>query len=136
MTPAPSDDGPGPSGGTEPAHPADGPPVPPVGATGALPSQGARMLAFLAIVLGGAAGGFIGWAFVDLQCEGDCGVQNGLGGLVGATLTSVGVGVVTVLALRAMAEWRLMQARGLSEPKRRDMARGPRDRPRGTPRVR
>jgi hypothetical protein len=117
------------------AHPADGPPVPPTAATAALPSRSARIVAFVAILLGGAAGGFIGWSFVDLQCEGDCGTQNGLGALAGGTLTAVGVGVVTVLALRAMAEWRLMQARGLTEPKRRDLARA-HDRPRRTPRVR
>lgn len=123
---------------TDPAdiHPSDGVPTPPKGATVPLPSQSTRILAFLAILVAGAAGGFIGWAFVDLQCEGECGVPNSIGGFVGATITAVGVGLVTVLALRAMAEWRLMQARGITEPRRRDMARGSRERPRGNPRVR
>ncbi len=72
----------------------------------ALPSVGARVLAFVLILVAGAAGGFIGYSFVDLQCEGDCSVANGLGALVGAAMGAFGVAVVTVLALRAMGEWK------------------------------
>jgi len=83
----------------------------------ALPSVGARLLAFAAIVLAGAAGGFIGFAFVDLQCEGDdCGLQTGLGGLVGAVVAAGGTAVVAVLTLRAMGEWHTIQARGGPTP--------------------
>ena len=95
----------------------------------ALPSVGARLAAFALILLAGAAGGFIGFSFVDLQCEGDCSVPNGLGALVGAVLGAVGVAIVTVLALRAMSEWR---ARGGSSAK---PGRGP-DGPPRVPRVR
>ena len=74
-------------------------------APSALPSQGARVLAFVSILLGGLCGGLIGWALVDLQCTGDCGLLAGGAGLLGAVVGAVGVGVVAVLALRAMAEW-------------------------------
>lgn len=71
----------------------------------ALPSTGARVLAFVAILFGGLCGGLIGYAFVDLQCTGDCGLLAGGAGLLGAVVGAVGVGIVAVLALRAMAEW-------------------------------
>ena len=71
----------------------------------ALPSTGARVLAFAAILVGGLCGGLIGYAFIDLQCTGDCATLAGAFGLLGAVLGAVGVGVVAVLALRAMGEW-------------------------------
>lgn len=76
----------------------------------ALPSVGARVLAFLAILVGGACGGLIGFAVTDLQCTGDCATSNGIGGLVGAVLGAAGVAVVAVLALRAMGEWKTIQS--------------------------
>lgn len=82
----------------------------------ALPSVGSRVLAFALILLAGAAGGFIGFSFVDLQCEGDCTVQTGLGALGGAALAAGGVAVVTVLTLRAMGEWRTIQDREAARP--------------------
>ena len=78
-------------------------------APSALPSTGARLLAFLAILVAGACGGLIGYAVIDLQCEGDCTVASGVAGLIGAVVFAVGVGVVAVLALRAMGEWRTIQ---------------------------
>jgi hypothetical protein len=77
-----------------------------------LPSTAARVIAFAAILAAGAAGGFIGYAVSDLQCSGDCTVARGLGGLVGAVVAAVGVGVVVQLALRAMSEWRTIEAGG------------------------
>ena len=77
----------------------------------ALPSTGARVLAFAAILISGACGGLIGYAVVDLQCEGDCTAASGIGGLVGAAMFAVGVGIVAVLALRAMSEWRELEQR-------------------------
>lgn len=71
----------------------------------ALPPKGARWLAFAAIVLGGLCGGLIGFAYIDLQCEGDCGLWTGLGALIGAIAGAVGLAVVAVLTLRAMDEW-------------------------------
>jgi hypothetical protein len=75
----------------------------------AAPPTGARFLAFAAIVVGGVCGGLIGYALVDLQCDGDCDLAKGLGGLVGAVLAALGVAVVAVLVLRAMGEWRTIR---------------------------
>lgn len=84
------------------------PMVPPVrrDALSALPSPLARGVAFVAILLGGLAGGFIGWAFVSLQCTGDCAVAASFGALVGAVAAATGTAVIAVLGLRAMGEWR------------------------------
>ncbi len=77
----------------------------------AQPPRGARWLAFAAILVGGLCGGLIGFAFIDLQCEGDCSLWTGLGALVGALAGAVGLAVVAVLTLRAMDEWRLFGGR-------------------------
>ena len=71
----------------------------------AAPSRLARALALAAIIVGGVCGGLIGYAFVDLQCSGDCSTATGLGLLVGAVFSAAGVAVIVVLALRAMGEW-------------------------------
>jgi hypothetical protein len=81
------------------------PPESPDYAPTSLPSTGARVLAFAAILVGGLCGGLIGYGFVDLQCVDDCSTLAGAAGLLGAVLGAAGVGVVAVLALRAMAEW-------------------------------
>ena len=70
----------------------------------ALPPATARLLAFGAIVLAGICGG--------LQMEGDGGVWSGVGGLVGAVVFAGGVGVVSVLVLRAMTEWNTIRDSG------------------------
>ncbi len=80
-------------------------------APSALPSTGARVLAFVSILVAGLCGGLIGYAVVDLQCTGDCTALAGGAGLLGAVLFAVGTGIVAVLALRAMGEWRIQQAR-------------------------
>ncbi|HWH35413.1 MAG TPA: hypothetical protein VNT56_08870 [Acidimicrobiales bacterium] len=79
----------------------------------ALPSVGARVLAFVSIVVAGVCGGLIAYAVTDLQCgsgergAGDgCTVLAGSAGVVGAVASALGVAVVAVLVLRAMAEWR------------------------------
>ena len=76
-----------------------------------LPSTGARILAFLAILVGGACGGMIGYGFTDISCTGDCATLSGGAGILGAVLGAGGVGVVSVLALRAMGEWSSGQKR-------------------------
>ena len=81
------------------------PPEFPDYAPSALPSKGARILAFVAILVGGLCGGLIGYGFTDLSCTGDCTTLAGGVGLLGAVIGAIGVGVVAVLALRAMAEW-------------------------------
>lgn len=78
----------------------------------ALPSRGARALAFLAILVAGAAGGSIGWAVTDITCqpEGCAAVAGGVG-LLSAAVAAGGVGVIVVLVLRAMGEWSADQRR-------------------------
>ena len=78
---------------------------PSVAPISAAPSRTARALALAAIVIGGVCGGLIGYAFVDLQCHGDCSTANGIGLLIGAVASAAGVAVIVVLALRAMSEW-------------------------------
>lgn len=91
----------------------------------ALPSVTARLLAFLAIVIAGACGGLIGWSVTDLQCGNDddpriareagtdpdegeegCTTWAAGGAGVGAVTFAGGTAIVSVLVLRAMAEWR------------------------------
>ena len=76
----------------------------------ASPPTWARIAAVASIVIAGAAGGLIGWSIVDLQCEDDCAVTAALVGVGGALVCAAGVDVVAVLKLRAMAEWRAMEA--------------------------
>lgn len=83
----------------------------------ALPSTRARALAFAAIVISGLCGALIGWSFVDLQCTGNCATPTGIGAVVGAVSAAVGVAVVAVLTLRAMAEWKRIKHEDLfNEP--------------------
>jgi hypothetical protein len=84
---------------------------PPSPLASAAPPTAARFLAFTAIVVGGVCGGLIGYALVDLSCDGDCGLAEGLGGLIGAVLAALGVAVVAVLVLRAMGEWQTVRRR-------------------------
>ncbi len=73
-------------------------------ALSALPSPAARAVAFVAILLGGLAGGLIGWAFVSLQSTGE--VAAAIGAYIGAVAAAAGTAIISVLALRAMGEWR------------------------------
>lgn len=84
----------------------------------ALPSTGARILAFGAILVAGVCGGLIGYAFVDVQCEGDCTAAAGATGVITAIAFAVGVGIVAVLAMRAMSEWRVIQHQSERDPDR------------------
>ena len=80
--------------------------TPSVGLPSAAPSPRARLVALLAIVFSGSCGGLVGYAVTDLQCTEGCPTMAGVIGLGGAAIAAVGVGIVAVLALRAMAEWR------------------------------
>ena len=82
----------------------------------ALPSTGARLLAFGAILVGGLCGLLIGYSVTGLECTGDCATSTGLGGLVGAIIGAAGVAIVAVLALRAMGEWKTIQDREVVTP--------------------
>lgn len=81
----------------------------------ALPSRGARLAAFAAIIVGGFAGGLIGYTLVQLQCSGDCAVPLGLGAFFGAIIAAGGMAVVAVLVLRALGEWREVEQRELDK---------------------
>ena len=81
----------------------------------ALPSPAARAAAFAAILLGGFAGGVIGYTLVRLQCDGDCATAKGVGAFIGAVIAAVGMSVVAVLVLRAVGEWRQVEAREARE---------------------
>jgi hypothetical protein len=89
----------------------DEPPTDPDYAPTSLPSTTARVLAFAAILVGGLCGGLIGYGFADISCTGDCTTVSGGLGLLGAVIGAVGVGVVSILALRAMGEWTAGQKR-------------------------
>jgi hypothetical protein len=88
----------------------DQPPEPDYAPT-SLPSTGARVLAFIAILVGGLCGGLIGYGFTDLSCSDGCANLAGGAAVAGAVIGAVGVGVVAVLALRAMGEWRTVSSR-------------------------
>jgi len=77
----------------------------------ALPSPKARVAAFVAILLGGLAGGLIGYTLVKLQCHGTCAAQRGLGALFGSIIAALGMSVVAVLVLRALGEWKEIERR-------------------------
>ena len=77
----------------------------------ALPSPRARVAAFIAVVVGGFAGGLIGYTLVKLQCDGECATALGLGTLIGSVAAAGGMSIVAVLVLRAVGEWRQIEQR-------------------------
>lgn len=72
----------------------------------ALPSPAARAVAFVSILIGGLAGGLIGYALVDIQYDGSGAAPLGIGLVVGAVLAAGGTAIVAVLVLRALGEWK------------------------------
>lgn len=79
------------------------------------------MLAFLAVLVGGATGGLIGYAFGDL---------GGFGPLMTGAMTLLtglgcagGVAVVAVLTLRALGEWSTIRDQGPDAVRRAREAR-------------
>ena len=80
------------------------------------PSLMARVLAFSAIIVAGVCGGLIGFAVMDLGCDGSCTTTAGLVGLGTAVGAAIGTGIVAVLTLRAAAEWRAQQPGGSTGP--------------------
>jgi hypothetical protein len=81
----------------------------------ALPSPAARAAAFVAIIVGGFAGGLIGYTLVKLQSHGHRALYLGLGAFVGAVVAALGMSIVAVLVLRATGEWREIEARERAE---------------------
>lgn len=74
--------------------------------TGPGPPRGAFLLAYAAVVIAGLFGAAIGYGLVNIGCTGDCTLEKTLGILIGGIGAAIGVGIVAVLGLRAMAEWR------------------------------
>lgn len=71
-----------------------------------VPSRRAFVLAFVAVVLGGALGGFVGYGIVDTGCTGNCGTATVAGVLAAAMLAALGTGIVAVIVLRSVSHWR------------------------------
>ena len=71
-----------------------------------MPSRSAFFLSFASVVVAGVFGGVIGFGLADIGCTGDCTTARLIGTLVGAVVGAAGVGIVAVLVLRAMAEWK------------------------------
>lgn len=69
-----------------------------------LPSRAAFLFAFAGVVLAGLLGGIIGYGIADVSSRSD--LARLVGTFVGAVIGAGGVGIVAVLVLRAMAEWR------------------------------
>jgi len=71
----------------------------------ALPSVLARALAFSAVIVASICGGLMGFALGRLQWGEKQQLWVLIGSLLGSIAASVGVAIVAVLVLRAMAEW-------------------------------
>ena len=69
-----------------------------------LPSRSAFLLAFGGVVLAGILGGIIGYGIADVSSQSD--LSHLIGTFIGSLIGAAGVGIVAVLVLRAMAEWR------------------------------
>jgi hypothetical protein len=70
-----------------------------------LPSVTARVVAFAAILLAGLCGAVIGWAVVGFECAGTCTTPKSIGAITSTLLFAGGAAIVSVLSLRALAEW-------------------------------
>jgi hypothetical protein len=77
----------------------------------ALPSVLARIVAFVSVIVAGFAGALIGFTLIDLQCQGACDIPNSIGLILGAITGAFGMGVVAVLVLRAIGEWKELEDR-------------------------
>lgn len=81
----------------------------------ALPSVTARAVAFAVIVLGGLIGGLLTYAVRKVMSGRTSGTSIGMWTVAGSVGTAFGTGILAILALRAMGEWRsLNQAETLT----------------------
>ena len=88
------------------ARPRYDPRVPDTFDTGPGPSRAAFFLAYSGVVLAGLVGAAIGYGWADIGCHGNCETSLAVATIVGAIVGATGTGVIAVLILRAMAEWR------------------------------
>ena len=75
-------------------------------ALSALPSVAARAVAFSVILLGGLIGGLLTYSVRKLMSGKATGTSIGIWTVLGSVGTAFGSGVLAILALRAMGEWR------------------------------
>lgn len=89
-------------------------------------------LAFVLVVVAGALGGGIGFGLVRASCDerpaklrlllkaaidtyavpdASCQTQRAIATIIGALIAAAGAGIVAMLVLRAMADWRVTPAR-------------------------
>jgi len=87
-----------------------------------MPSRTAFLLAFASVVVAGFLGGVIGYGVTDVECTRSCSGSRAVGTIIGAAIAAVGVGIVAVLVLRAMAEWR--RGKGGGPPRASGGSRG------------
>lgn len=78
----------------------------------ALPSVTARAVAFGTILLGGLIGGLLTYAVRKVMSGKTSGMSIGLWTIAGAVGTAFGTGILAILALRAMGEWRSLNQAG------------------------
>ena len=88
----------------------------------ALPSVRARIVAFVGILLCGGLGGSIGYRFAELSQEST--LVAGLLMVAGTLVFALGAAVVSVLSLRALAEWTSSAAGRGEEPTPMDQLTG------------
>ncbi len=92
-----------------------------------VPRRGPLLVAFLGVAVCGGLGALIGYGLIDTSCREQasllerllesvrgyhatahhCAAARAGGSVVGGVLAAIGAGVVAVLMLRAMAEWRV-----------------------------
>lgn len=87
--------------------------------TGPGPPRAAFLIAYAAVVFAGLFGGAIGYGLVNVSRGGGSGASKAIGALIGAAFAAIGTGVVAVLSLRAMAEWRRPPGAGANDRTRR-----------------
>ena len=87
--------------------------------TGPGPPRAAFLIAYAAVVLAGLFGGAIGYGLVNVSRGGGTAASRALGALIGAAFAAIGTGVVAVLSLRAMAEWRRPPGAGANDRTRK-----------------
>jgi aspartokinase len=83
--------------------------------TGPGPPRAAFLIAYAAVVLAGLFGGAIGYGLQHVSRSGSSATGEAIGALVGAAFAAIGTGVVAVLSLRAMAEWRRPPGAGAND---------------------
>lgn len=76
-----------------------------------------RMWVFVPAAIGGVIGAALGWSITSVGCRPEaCPVSAALVAVVAAAVCALGVGVVMVLVVRSLEEWREAEAAGSSPP--------------------